>query len=70
MSPSTGPDPSGRGATWVRGALEREEAWLAGAVALVSGAVVGGVALYLARTFLAREELPMRPRTEQEGSGG
>jgi hypothetical protein len=70
VSPASGPGQTGRGSTWARGALEPEEAWLAGAVALVTGAAVGGVALYLARTFLAREELPMRPRTEEEGSGG
>jgi hypothetical protein len=54
----------------VRREPERGEAWVAAGIALAAAAAVGGTALYLARLFIAREELRMRPRAEEEGSGG
>jgi hypothetical protein len=54
----------------VRRKPESGEAWLAGGIALVTAAAVGGTALYLARMFVAREELRMQPRAEEEGSSG
>lgn len=56
--------------TWVRREAEPGEAWLATGIAVVAAAAVGGTILYLARMFIARDELPMRPRAEEEGSRG
>lgn len=61
---------------WIRREPRDGEALVAGAVALATGAAVGGAVLYLARMFLARDELvlgatPVRDAApEQEGSSG
>ena len=70
MTPDLQGPESGEGTVWVRRRAESQEAWMAGAIALVAGAAVGGTVLYLARMFIAREELRMRPMAEKEGAGG